>query len=86
MTIFPSADFSPQQLMRFIETDTRAGTQLRALLRTYDDCVRTGDGTRYKREGNEMIHDDADSATRKHTLQQANQSLLRALMADQRPL
>ena len=44
-----AADFSPQQLMRFIETDTKAGSQLRVLLRTYDDCVRTGDGARYKR-------------------------------------
>jgi len=35
--------------MRFIETDTKAGSQLRVLLRTYDDCVRTGDGARYKR-------------------------------------
>jgi hypothetical protein len=44
-----AADFSPQQLVRFIETDRRAWSQLRSLLKTYDDCVRTGDGTRYKR-------------------------------------
>lgn len=81
--------------MRFIETDTRAGSQLRALLRTYDDCVRTGDGTRYKKSSSttdggvivEMYEDDADPATGKRTLQQANQSLLRALMAgNHRPL
>ena len=79
--------------MRFIETDTRAGSQLRALLRTYDDCVRTGDGTRYKKSSAadaviEMYQDDSDpSATGKRTLQQAHQSLLRALMtASHRPL
>lgn len=44
-----AGDFSPQQLVRFIETDRSAWGQLRSLLRTYDDCVRTGDGTRYKR-------------------------------------
>ena len=35
--------------MKFIETDPRAGNHLRYLLRSYDDCVRTGDGARYKR-------------------------------------
>lgn len=81
------ADFSPQQLMRFIEMDTRAGSQLRTLLRTYDDCVRTGDGARYKKSSNgEMNYEQIDSSTTNNgsqrSLQQANQSLLRALMVD----
>jgi hypothetical protein len=90
------ADFSPHQLMRFIESDTRAGSQLRSLLRTYDDCVRTGDGTRYKKSGSALeMMDDVESdpgkspfrmlagnnnkSQQQHSLQQANQSLLRAL-------
>lgn len=81
--------------MRFIEMDTRAGSQLRTLLRTYDDCVRTGDGTRYKKNSSpssgstETYSEESDPAIntkKKHSLQQANQSLLRALMADPRPL
>ena len=83
--------------MRFIESDSRAGSQLRSLLRMYDDCVRTGDGTRYKKNGSNtlemMYHDDPDSdpssksptfrmtsnGKPQHSLEQANQSLLRAL-------
>ncbi|XP_057375367.1 uncharacterized protein LOC130696293 [Daphnia carinata] len=89
------ADFSPYQLMRFIESDTKAGSQLRSLLRTYDDCVRTGDGARYKKSSSVaemMFNDDVDlvsdpntsvprmiGVNKQHSLQQANQSLLRAL-------
>lgn len=90
-----AADFSPYQLMRFIESDTKAGSQLRSLLRTYDDCVRTGDGARYKKSSSVadmMFNDDADlvsdpnkpvprmiGVNKQRSLQQANQSLLRAL-------
>lgn len=70
-----AADFSPQQLMRFIEADTRAGSQLRTLLRAYDDCVRTGDGTRYKKSA---VDDPA-------SVEQVNSSFLRALADQTRP-
>lgn len=86
-----AADFSPQQLMRFIETDTRAGSQLRTLLRAYDDCVRTGDGTRYKKRGasaqyREETYEDLISTNNiQPSMEQVNQSLLRALGDQRRP-
>lgn len=82
--------------MRFIESDTKAGSQLRTLLRTYDDCVRTGDGARYKKsssptemmfnEDTDLVNDPSKAVAsmigvnkQQRSLQQANQSLLRAL-------
>ena len=71
-----------------MESDTRAGSKLRVLLRTYDDCVITGDGARYKRMAPDYDYDGNISLTNnnnkiKHnpytTLSQVNESLLRAL-------
>ena len=83
--IYIVADFSPHQLMRFIETDKRAGNQLRYLLRSYDDCVRTGDGARYKRPSPSLSTSTSTSSSKERSwLQdiQAWKRMLKTLVLD----